>query len=329
MNDLVSVVMATYNGDKFIRLQIESILNQSYSNLEIVVVDDASSDNTLTILQEYANADDRISIYPNDKNIGFVANFERGLMLVKGEYIALSDQDDIFDKNKIQSLINALKASSGCDLVCSDIRLIDGDGNLIANSMWKSTNIGSHKKRYDFRRLVYQNYVTGCSMLMTRKLCDRSLPFPDDCLFHDWWITVVAASRNCGGICFVNEPLISYRQHGGNVIGVNLKESNLIRIIKLVNSKERQLGYKNFLTKAIPLHLNRLQGYLATDIFTTREINIINKVHSFYLGYLTDITNGLLKQIAKLPSRIRYTILSTKLSIRIVYSIYYCIFPLK
>ena len=99
MNDLVSVVMATYNGDKFIRLQIESILNQSYSNLEIVVVDDASSDNTLTILQEYANADDRISIYPNDKNIGFVANFERGLMLVKGEYIALSDQDDIFDKN--------------------------------------------------------------------------------------------------------------------------------------------------------------------------------------------------------------------------------------
>lgn len=329
MNDLVSVVMATYNGDQFIRLQIESILNQSYLNLEIIVVDDASSDNTLAILKEYANADARISIYKNDVNIGFIANFERGLMLAKGEYIALSDQDDIFDTNKIEMLINALKASNGCDLVCSDLRLIDEEGNLIANSMWKYANIGAYKKRYDFHRLVYSNYVTGCSMMMTRRLCDRSLPFPADCLVHDWWLAVIATSKNFGGICFVNEPLISYRQHGGNVIGVKVGGANLVKTIKSFNARDRRLDHKNFLIKTIPLHLNRLQSYLTTDIFTPREINIINQVHSFYFGYLTDTGNRLDKQIAKLPSRIRYAVLSSKLSRRILSSIYYCIFPLK
>lgn len=196
---------------------------------------------------KYADADDRISIYPNDKNIGFVANFERGIMLAKGDYIALSDQDDIFDENKIQTLINTLKASHGCDLVCSDLRLIDGEGNVVANSMWRSARIGPYKRRYDFRRLVYENFATGCSMMMTRRLCDRSLPFPVDCLVHDWWIAVVAASKNSGGICFVNKPLVSYRQHSNNVIGTKIAlPFNLMRFIRSINSKERQLGYKNF-----------------------------------------------------------------------------------
>ena len=103
---LVSVVMATYNGERFIAEQLESILTQTYSNLEIIIVDDRSTDQSYTILESYAAKDTRIRLFRNEQNLGYVKNFEKGLSLAGGVYIAPSDQDDIWLPHKITTLVN-------------------------------------------------------------------------------------------------------------------------------------------------------------------------------------------------------------------------------
>jgi glycosyltransferase involved in cell wall biosynthesis len=135
-SEMVSIVMATYNGEKYLRQQLDSILEQTYQHIELVVVDDASTDKTLSVLEEYAAMDSRVHVFPAEKNLGLVANFERGLRLANGEFIMLADQDDIFRKDKIELQLAALQDHPNRDLVVSDLSLIDESGKEIAPSMW-------------------------------------------------------------------------------------------------------------------------------------------------------------------------------------------------
>src|SRR5581483_6393778 len=104
---LVSIALCTYNGEKFLRKQLDSLLLQDYNNIEIIIVDDRSTDNTWHIVQEYAKKDTRIFAYRNHQNIGYIRNFEKAILLCRGDYIALADQDDIRESRKIQILTNA------------------------------------------------------------------------------------------------------------------------------------------------------------------------------------------------------------------------------
>ena len=119
-SELVSIVMATYNGEKYLLRQLDSILQQTYQHIELIVVDDASTDGTLSILEEYAALDDRIHVFPAEMNLGLVANFERGLRLAKVDFIALSDQDDIFRKDKIEILLTAFIDQPNRDLAVGE-----------------------------------------------------------------------------------------------------------------------------------------------------------------------------------------------------------------
>ena len=123
---MISIAMATYNGDKYIKEQIDSILNQTIQDFEIVICDDCSTDGTVRILHEYAKNDKRFHIYQNEDNLGFKKNFEKAITLCQGEYIALSDQDDIWMPNHLELLKNAIK---GKVLSCGNADLIDKDGN--------------------------------------------------------------------------------------------------------------------------------------------------------------------------------------------------------
>ena len=127
---LVSVVIATYNGERFIGKQLDSILAQTYPNIEVIIVDDCSSDNTVNLLQQYAAIHQNIFIYQNDKNLGYVKNFEKGMLLSKGDFIAPSDQDDIWLPQKIQVLMNAI--SNDCIVYCNSA-LIDDEDNTQCN----------------------------------------------------------------------------------------------------------------------------------------------------------------------------------------------------
>ena len=130
--DKIDILMATYNGEKYLKEQIESILNQTYSNFRLIVSDDCSTDNTRMILEEYQEKDNRIEIYYQDKNLGYIKNFEFLLNKVENNFYMLSDQDDIWISNKIEKSMKTLKQENA-DLVFCDLMLINQNGERISD----------------------------------------------------------------------------------------------------------------------------------------------------------------------------------------------------
>ncbi len=308
--ELVSIVMATYNGEKYLRKQVDSILKQTYQHFELIVVDDASTDETLSILNQYAVLDDRIHVFPAEKNLGLVANFERGLKLAKGDFIAFSDQDDIFRKDKIERLLTALKDHPSRDLAVSDLSLIHEDDAEFATSMWRYQKLKPQQGK-PFRRLLYLNFATGCAMIFRRRLLLIALPFPQACLVHDWWLAVVAASSKGGGICLVKEPLTAYRQHRSNVFGASEVENISARkVIARIKASPRGMSVVEARINLIKPYISNLDGYLQRDFWSGDERAMINNIKNTLEGYLTDAHSGFMSRISKLPQRLRCAVLT-------------------
>lgn len=131
---LVSVIMPCYNVDKYVALSLDSLLTQTYQNLEILCVDDGSTDNTQKVLLEYAQKDERIVVLVNEENLGICQSLNKGLAIAKGKYISRTDSDDISKPNRIESQLNFLKRNPNIDLVCHNVDLIDFIGNRIGQS---------------------------------------------------------------------------------------------------------------------------------------------------------------------------------------------------
>ncbi|MDD2358074.1 MAG: glycosyltransferase family 2 protein [Thiovulaceae bacterium] len=199
---LVSIAMATYNGDEFLKEQLDSIYAQSYKNIEVIVCDDCSSDKTIEILKMY-EIKYGLKYYMNEQNLGYVKNFERAINLCNGDYIALADQDDIWLENKIEFLLANIEDNL---LIHSDCELIDENGQTISKT-WKN-ELKSHKVFEDF---LFSNVATGCTIMFKKKLLERILPFPEGLTYHDWYLSINAAKDN--KIVYINKPLIKYRQH--------------------------------------------------------------------------------------------------------------------
>lgn len=216
----VAVVMATYNGEKFIEEQLQSIVNQTYPNLEIVITDDCSTDGTYSILQRYAHRYPNISCYQNRRNIGYVKNFEKAIKLAEADYIALSDQDDIWQHDKIALMMEHINDAS---VVYCDSEFIDADGNSLNK---KLSDIKNLQPVYDSLPFMVNNGVFGHAMLMHKSIALQAMPFPKDCV-HDWVIAFVATFSN--GVKFVNQPAVQYRQHCNNTANTKKRERSSYR----------------------------------------------------------------------------------------------------
>ena len=201
---MISVCMATYNGEKYIEAQLISILSQIDKNDEVIISDDSSTDKTIEIIKSFN--DSRIKIYDNQKFKSPTFNFENALKHATGDYMFLSDQDDIWVENKVEMIINALEEN---DLVLSDATIIDEHGKQIGDFFYAIN--GSRK---GFVKNIVKNSYLGCSMAFNRKVLDKALPFPKDIPMHDWWLGLVAEIY--GKTYFIKEPLIRYRRHGNN-----------------------------------------------------------------------------------------------------------------
>jgi glycosyltransferase involved in cell wall biosynthesis len=208
---LVSIALCTYNGAKYLREQLDSLLAQTHTNLEIVAVDDCSTDATWSILKEYEQRDSRVRPVANPCNLGFRRNFERAISLCRGEFVAPCDQDDVWLPEKISSLLRAIGAHP---LAYCDSALIDEQGFPLGVSM---SDIVAMISTDDPAVFAAGNCVSGHAMLFRRELIARALPVPD-CFFHDWWLAAVAAS--CGGIVYCPTALVRYRYHGSNVTDI-------------------------------------------------------------------------------------------------------------
>lgn len=225
---LVSIVLATYNGERFLVEQLNSILAQSYKNIEIIAVDDQSSDNTVSILEEYANRYDNFNVYVNESNLGYQKNFEKGFLLSKGDYIAPSDQDDIWFPNKIEILMNNISSNS---IAFCNSAFINSVGERLGETMTDT------KTLMDFNSPLM--YVIGASapghaMLIKREIVFDAMPFPT-LLSHDNWLGFVATFKK--PIKYVDEVLVLYRRHDNNVFGYltkknRIKDNSNIRVQK-------------------------------------------------------------------------------------------------
>ena len=211
---LVSIALCTYNGSKYLPVQLDSILNQTYQNTEIVIVDDRSTDSTYELLTSYQSKfPNIIRLYRNEWNLGFVKNFEKAISLCQGSLIALSDQDDIWNPDKIAIQVENIKDNI---LIYHDSLMVNEEGVSLKKSISDLKNMYSGGSPLPF---LFNNCVSGHSILMKQELVIDILPFPTE-IFYDWWIAFKATQA--GTISYLDETLVHYRQHEGTITSPTL-----------------------------------------------------------------------------------------------------------
>jgi glycosyltransferase involved in cell wall biosynthesis len=208
---LVSIVVACYNGINFLEQQLNSLDTQEYPNLEVIIVDDASTDGSYECLTDYVATRSNYRLIRNETNHGLVATFDKAINLARGDYIALCDQDDIWFPNKIQQLMSNIDESW---LIHSDANLINQHGVVFQGSYFASCK----HEISSYAQYLIENNVTGCTCLFRKKLLvviDNH--FPQGVTVHDRILAILAAKIN--GIKYLNQVLMSYRQHSANQVG--------------------------------------------------------------------------------------------------------------
>ncbi|MGN0728187.1 glycosyltransferase family 2 protein [Treponema sp.] len=264
----VSIALATYNGEKFIREQLDSILSQSIQDFELIACDDCSTDSTLQILNEYVEKDIRIKVFANEKNLGFKKNFEKAILLCSGDYIALSDQDDIWTEKHLQVLLENIGKN---DLVGANAFLCDEKAKSTGIDLLSCSRIDFLPKTKDewFFFLLHSNIFQGSACLFRKSLIQKALPIPENVKFHDYWLALVAAAGN--GVCYKNDCILYYRQHETNVTE-NKKQNFFEKIKKAVKGKNQ-----HFIKEQIEI-LSTLQK----EHFDSNCLKTINEALEFY-----------------------------------------------
>ncbi|EAQ06420.1 glycosyltransferase family 2 protein [Yoonia vestfoldensis] len=211
----VDVVMPVYNGAAYLQEQVASILAQSDVTVRLIAVDDASTDESFALLNQLAAQDPRIKVLRNQTNVGLMRSLSLLLHEVTAQYFALSDQDDIWDNDKLSRSISVLRAQNAA-LVYSDVRLIDAAGNLLRERYLAPMGIRPLQGR-DPVAFIFRNPAIGHTMVGTSKLARAVREIDPSLVAHEVWI--IAAACKLGDVVFLDAPLGSYRQHGRNVTG--------------------------------------------------------------------------------------------------------------
>lgn len=216
---MISVCMATYNGEKFVIRQLESIIKQLSNNDQIIVVDDRSTDRTVELIkEEFGN---RVEIHVNKNNLGPIKNFEKAISKATGDYIFLTDQDDIWENHKVEKVIEAFQKHDAM-LVTHDAYVVDGNLEII-DSSWNHFN--KNNVEQSILGNIVKNAYTGCMMAFKKELKEYILPFPESIEMHDQWIALVCKLEKLK-IVNINEPLMKYVRHGSNVTGMKKRSFN-------------------------------------------------------------------------------------------------------
>lgn len=242
---MVEVLLATYNGGRFLREQIDSILAQDYTNFSILASDDGSSDGTTTLLAEYAEREPRrFRILAGLPPTGSAQNnFLRLMQHATADYLCFSDQDDVWLPEKLAFSMQAMASLEKQHgkalplLVFTDLRVVDHTLEIVHESMWNSTGIDPDSI-HQLQRLVTRAVVTGCTMTIDRPMLDLARRMPPQALMHDRWIALLASSM--GAAAPVRKPLVLYRQHERNVIGAVMRDHSPAGLLRrLLNNHKR------------------------------------------------------------------------------------------
>lgn len=239
---VITILLAAYNGEKYISQQIDSLLNQTFQNFIIYICDDNSSDSTNAIITEYArNHPEKIFISKNSENSGGAKNvFFQMIIAHKGDYVMLCDHDDVWLPDKIEVTYNKMiqmEAAYGFStplLVHTDLKVVDENLNTISESFKAAMNADFSKT--SLRNQIIQNTLTGCTAMYNRALADLISVVPSFAVMHDWWLMLTVSAF--GQIGTVEQQTILYRQHGKNEIGAKDVRTLKYKLNKLMHYEE-------------------------------------------------------------------------------------------
>lgn len=290
-NDQIDILLSTYNGSRYLQELMISIINQTYQNWQLHIRDDGSTDDTIDIIRNFAMQFPNQIIYINDhyNNLGPSTSFSKLMEYSKANFIMFCDQDDIWLNNKVELTLEKMRllekeTPNKPILVHTDMTVVDKDLQVISDSFWSFQ--GLNPSYQSLNHLLVQNMVTGCTMMINKRLKELTYPIPDQAIMHDWWIALVASIYS--GIHHVNVPSILYRQHGENTIGANRYSLHylLTRFGKVNESIKRIIIQGEHLSSRYGDHLNNDQYKLIESFLSlihknrfTRLIDIV--IHRF------------------------------------------------
>ncbi len=301
----IDILLATFNGEKYLAEQIDSILSQTISDWRLLIRDDGSSDQTEKIIKHYVKQFPYkiIHILDTDINLGVTRNFERLMEYSTAPYIMFCDQDDIWNPDKIETSLyklHTMEEQYGSNiplLVYTDLSVCDEEGILMANSFWKYQGSDPFLP-LDYAKALVQNNATGNTFIFNRMLCDCALPFPPDAVMHDWWSALIALYL--GKIDYITNQTLRYRQHSTNVSGIKGRATlPILRKLPLYcytlkkNIQQAKSFLENFQSRLDQKQINILRTF--TTLFYR------NRFHRFYkLLQFKFLTFDNLKDIGKL-----------------------------
>lgn len=307
---LVDIVLPTYNGERYLREQLDSLLKQDYSNIHIYIRDDNSKDNTLVILKEYEyKYSEQITLLCDEKgNLGVTNNVMEILRNTKAPYVMFSDQDDVWFSNKVSIMLKSIRQKEKQDgripiLVFGDAYVTDDKLNVINESF--CFNSGMKPNKVTFQNLLQVNPMIGAACIYNRNLVDIALNLKRNELSrrvsHDWWMAVVAAAF--GKIYYRNMQLMLYRQHDRNVVGMHYTAS-LWDCFFSDEKKKNQFKYKHYLSRNYALCVEMKKNYY------TKLNQRDRKILDYYLNNVTNMKEyirlGLYKEYTLIENLYRF-----------------------
>ena len=248
-NIKIGILLATYNGEKYITEQLESIKHQSYGNFSVYIHDDGSIDRTIMLVKEFCKSDNRFHLIDAPSCGSAKENFFFLMSCVKDEkYIMFSDQDDYWNDNKIslclEKMMETEKDTKVPICIYSNLEVVDDNLETINTSFYDYS--GKKPYKNDLPSLIMNNVVVGCTMMINLELLNRGLSDVDhDLIFmHDWWLALIASMD--GKIIYIDQALIKYRQHSNNVVGAHQKTKLTKKIVNLTTTNNRQNHRERF-----------------------------------------------------------------------------------
>jgi glycosyltransferase involved in cell wall biosynthesis len=303
----ISIAMCTYNGAEFLPVQLESIIGQSRPPQEIVICDDGSTDETRSLLETFAaESPVPIALHFNEQNLGSVKNFEKAISMCTGELIALSDQDDVWRRDKLQLIVEAFNKSPSAGLVFSDAEIVDENLRPLNRRMWDEVGFDAHKRKLlrtgrALEVLIPGWTVTGATMALRSHFVKLSLPIPDGiAMIHDGWIALTIAA--VADVVALDEPLIQYRQHERQQIGAPARKetSPELRGMQAIETAFRRRSSSADLHKILETLEARLLGH-ASVYDTSKALSFVSD-YSFHLNVRANLPQ---RRLNRVPSILR------------------------
>jgi glycosyltransferase involved in cell wall biosynthesis len=307
---MISVALCTYNGEKFLSEQLQSIASQTLQPGEIVLCDDKSTDNTIEIARSFSlKSGIPVHLFRNEERLGVTNNFRKAISLCKGEFIALSDQDDVWMPNKLELSVGHLNQPGNrhINVVFTDLLLVDDELNSLGRTMWQQLNF-SKKQQEEWLNgrgmdiiLRKGNVVTGASVVFRSSFRSKlEIPLSKELKIwlHDGIIALAALRDNC--IACIDKPTVLYRQHSTQSVGLKTPDKKLSFFKRFSNAIKGSSGVENEINAELSI-ATRLRDDLLQMGFTNKQLKVLNGK----IGYFSARRNMPASRIQRIPLILR------------------------